>query len=101
MWNVVHLEDERTNNRVEGNNHRLKVRLNGANANFWAFLRLMKTEISTQVQTFAHFTNGGVGYRRRNAAVQWREGEIQRLKYELANGTIEMVDFFTEMIKLV
>ena len=100
MWNISDLADERTNNRLEGYNFRLSIKLRGGHSNFWLFLNLLKKELIAQKIEFAQFTGGAV-FRRRSSKLERREHEISRLKELYVSDEISAADFVEEMIKLL
>jgi len=100
MTNVSSLEDMRTNNRVEGHNHRLALRLFGGHLNFWTFLALLRKEIIFQKLQHRQFL-AGAKFRKRSAALQKREDHIKSLQRRYDSGAMDLREFVDAMINII
>lgn len=99
-WNVCELQDERTDNRTEGHNNRLGIRLHNKSGSFWIFTKLLTSEIKVQTILYAQMTAGG-SFRKRSNKLQKREDIIAELQESRENNEITIEEFLTDLIKVL
>ena len=94
------LGDERTDNRTEGQNNRLGLRLHNSGRSFWLFVRLLSKEIKVQTIFYDQMSAGGT-FRKRSGRLQRREDAIAELQESRDSRQISTQDFITDLIQFL
>ena len=99
-WNHWDNEDDRTNNKVEGYNHKLNNFLN-THPNIWKFIMKIKSEETTSNLAYTRIDNGTYKHRRRNKIDLERDLQITKLKLKFIEKKLDVDELLSALSSII
>ena len=97
LWNHYYTEGPRTNNHVEGYNHKINNYINHVHPHIYSAINTLKTlETSTGLNFYQRESGSLTQFRRRPVDIQ-RDVMVNYLKNKLNNGNLSIMQFFNRM----